>query len=273
MKYFWVAFFILWPIVAIVACVASPAAGLWFPPQELGVQESTLQSPSPLGRDIDGLFYVVLWITGLVFVGTQIALAWVLYRGATHPADRPAVFNHGNAKLEVLWTIIPGAILLFIAYDQLDVWARFRVLSAFPQTALERPLAEIEARQFGWEIRYAAPGEILSRNPRPDDLYDNDRLYVPVGQPVLIWLRSRDVQHAFFVPQFRIKQDVLPGQVIPVWFQVDEPGEYEFLCAELCGWGHYKMGGLVVASEPAEHDALMARLAERNYDDGVAAAE
>lgn len=269
MKYFWVAFFIAWPIVAVAACLASPAAGLWFPPQELGLAGSTFQSPSPIGRDIDRLFYVILWITGIAFVGTQIALAWVLFRGAVHPADKPAVFNHGNVKAEVIWTVIPGVILMFIAYDQLDVWTRFRVTSAFPETARERPLAEIEARQFGWQIRYAAPGEILSREPRPNDLYDNDRLFVPVGRPVQIWLSSRDIQHSFFIPQFRIKQDALPGKMIPVWFQVDEPGKYEFLCAELCGWGHYKMGGIVVAEEPAAFDARMAELAAQNYDDGV----
>src|SRR5690606_26082492 len=138
---------------------------------------------------------MILWITGLVFLLTQVGLAWVLFRGASHPEDKPAAFVHGNARLEVLWTVIPGAILLFIAFDQLDVWANFRVVNAFPQQALEQPLAEIEARQFGWQIRYAAPGEILSRDPRPQDLYDNDRLYVPVGRPVLIWLRTRDVQH------------------------------------------------------------------------------
>lgn len=269
MKYFWSAFFIAWPIVAVAACLASPATGLWFPPQEIGVAGSEFRSVNPLGRDIDGLFYLILWITGLVFVGTQVALAWVLIRGASHPDSERSAFVHGNTKLEVIWTVIPGAILLFIAFDQLEVWANFRVVDAFPREALERPLAEIEARQFGWQIRYAAPGEVLLSEPGPRDLYDNDRLYVPVGQPVLIWLKSRDVQHSFFIPQFRIKQDALPGQVIPVWFQADEPGEYEFLCAELCGWGHYKMGGLIVAREPAEHESAMAALAKRNYDDGV----
>jgi cytochrome c oxidase subunit II len=269
-KYFWSAFFIAWPVVAVVACLASPATGMWFPPQDLNTPGSTFVSANPLGRDIDGLFYLILWITGLVFVGTQVALAWVLYRGASHRQDKPAAFVHGNTRLEVLWTVIPGAVLLFIAFDQLDVWANFRVVEAFPERALQRPLAEIEARQFSWQIRYAAPGQALSPDPRPGDLYDNDRLYVPVGEPVLIWLRTRDVQHSFFIPQFRIKQDALPGQVIPVWFQADEPGEYPFLCAELCGWGHYKMGGSLIAQEPAKHAATMEELARSNYDDGVA---
>lgn len=270
MKHFWSVFFIAWPIVAVVACLAAPATGLWFPPQDLDAATPQFPSVNPVGREIDGLFYMILWITGFVFLATQAALAWVLFRGASHGDDERAAFIHGNTKLEVLWTVVPGAILLFIAFDQLDVWANFRVVDAFPKEALDRPLAEIEAHQFGWRVRYASPGETLSRQVTPLDIYDNDRLYVPVGQPVLIWLRTRDVQHSFFIPQFRIKQDALPGQVIPVWFRADEPGEYEFLCAELCGWGHYKMGGLIIAQEPGRHDAALAALAERNFDDGIA---
>lgn len=265
MKHFWPAFFVLWPVAAVAACLASPAMGMWFPKNPGGGYASV----NPLGREIDGLFWIILIITGLVFLGTQFALAWVLFRGAARPQDRPAAFVHGNTRLEVLWTVIPGAILLYISFDQLDVWADFRVVEAFPERAVRQPLAEIEARQFGWQVRYAAPGETLSPDPKPTDVYDNDRLYVPAGQPVLVWLRTRDVQHSFFIPHFRVKQDLLPGQVIPMWFQADEKGEYEFLCAELCGWGHYKMGGIVIAEGPADHDASLTRLAQSQNDDGV----
>ena len=270
MKYFWPAFFLVWPFLAVAACLASPSMGMWFP--ENAGDGPRYTSVNPLGREIDALFWLILVITGLVFLGTQFALAWVLFKGGTRPADKPAAFVHGNTRLEVLWTVIPAVILLYISFDQLDVWADFRVVDAFPKRALERPLAEVEARQFGWQIRYAAPGETLSPESRPTDVYDNDRIYVPSGQPVLIWLRTRDVQHSFFIPHFRIKQDALPGQVIPVWFQADRPGEYEFLCAELCGWGHYKMGGVIVAQEPANHTAAIAALAEGQSEDGVEAA-
>lgn len=266
MRYFWSAFFIIWPVVAIVACAMSPSLDVWLPPQAL-TGEAPEASVNPLGREIDGLFYMILWITGIVFLLTQAGLAWVLFRGGRR--DRKATFIHGNTRLEVLWTVIPGLILLFIAFDQLDVWANFRVVETFPESALERPLAEIEAHQFGWRIRYPEPGAVLTPKPQPGDIYDNDRLYIPVGKPVLIWLRTRDVQHSFFIPQFRIKQDALPGQVIPVWFQADEAGDYEFLCAELCGWGHYKMGGMIFAQEPAKHRSALQALAKQNNNDGV----
>jgi len=265
-KHFWPAFFLFWPIAAVAACFAAPSMGMWFPEGPSGEYASV----NPLGREIDGLFWLITVVTGIVFLGTQFGLAWVLFRGATRPKNKPAAFMHGNTRLEVIWTVIPGLILLYISFDQLDVWADFRVIEAFPERAIERPLAEIEARQFGWQIRYAAPGRTLSPEPTAGDVYDNDRLYVPAGQPVLVWLRTRDVQHSFFIPHFRIKQDLLPGQVIPMWFQADEEGDYEFVCAELCGWGHYKMGGLVIARSPAEHGASLAALARGQSDDGVA---
>lgn len=272
MKYFWSFFFLAWPIAAVVFCAIAPSLDLWLPPRHLTPGATTdVTSVNPLGREIDSLFYMILWITGIVFVLTQGALAWVLFSGERRAKrDRPARFVHGNNRLELIWTIVPGLILLFIAYDQLDVWTRFRVVNAFPKQALAAPLAEIEAHQFGWKIRYPAGNDTLEREPQPSDLYDHDRLYIPVGEPVLIWLSTRDVIHSFFVPQFRIKQDALPGQMIPIWFQADEPGRYQFLCAELCGWGHYDMGGMIIAQKPKQHAASMKALAAMNHDDGVA---
>ena len=79
--------------------------------------------------------------------------------------------------------------------------------------------------------------------------------------PVLIQLKSKDVLHSFFLPQMRIKQDAVPGLTIPVWFDADEAGHYEIVCAELCGWGHYKMkGGLTVHETQAQFDEWMKRL-------------
>ena len=73
-------------------------------------------------------------------------------------------------------------------------------------------------------------------------------LRVPTGQPVAISLKTDDVQHSFFVPELRVKQDAVPKMSIPVWFEVTQPGDYELVCAELCGWGHYKMKARVKAT-------------------------
>ena len=278
MKRFWCSFFIFWPIVAVLSCLFAPQRNWWFP----GNREAS----NPLGTQIDDLFYLILDITTIVFIGTQIALGYVLWRGSQEHQER-AWFTHGSHNLEVVWSIVPAGILLFVALYQMDVWANYRIKSHFPKEALASPIAEVTARQFEWRIRYPAPGRQFRgqkdidnwlKNPEPGDLHTVNDLHVPTAKPVLIYLRSGDVQHSFFVPDFRVKQDAVPGQIIPIWWEVtrmrlDDDGNnigYDLTCAELCGWGHYKMRGRVLAqSEDDFHEYLLELQAEQNYD-GVA---
>jgi cytochrome c oxidase subunit II len=267
MRYFWVAFFAFFPIAVIVLCLVAPSMNWWFPYNEGAM--------SPLGQQIDGLFYLILWITGITFVGTQIALVYVLWTGANR-AERP-VFTHGSHELEVIWTIVPSGILLFIALYQLDVWKQYRVQAAYPEGILQQPIAEVTARQFEWRIRYPSPDRVFKdrddvrrwlRNPEPTDLYSVNDLHCPTQEPVLIYLRSEDVQHSFFVPELRVKQDAVPGLVIPIWWETLKPKEYEWLCAELCGWGHYKMGAIVSAETRGKYEAYLRNLQQEQFDDG-----
>lgn len=258
MRKFWALFFIFWPIVAVALFCMAPSMGWWFPGDAM----------TPLGQQIDDLFYLILVITGAVFILTQAALGYVLWRSATEQ-DETAWFTHGSHNLEVVWTIVPAGILLFIALYQMDVWAQYRVQANFPEEAREAPIAEITARQFEWRIRYPAPGKTLQLEPQPDDIYTVNDLHVPTGRPVMVQLRSGDVQHSFFVPDLRVKQDAVPGLVIPIWFEVTQPGSYDLTCAELCGWGHYKMQGRVLAQPEDEFQAYLRRLQREQSDDGV----
>ena len=131
------------------------------------------------------------------------------------------------------------------------------------------PVAEVSARQFEWRIRYPAPGKVLQDTPQPDDLYTVNDLHVPAGKPVVIRLKSEDVLHSFFLPHLRIKQDAVPGLVIPVWFQCDKVGQQELVCAELCGWGHYKMRGQLTAQRDADFKKYLTELSNAQFDDGV----
>ncbi len=267
MRKFWALFFMFWPAVAVVVFAISPSRNWWFPGP----------SYTPLGERIDDLFYLILWLTGVVFVATQIALGYVLWVGAR---DQPGkgLFTHGSHNLEVIWTIVPAGILLFIALYQMDVWAEYRVQSNFPESAVNAPIAEVTARQFEWRIRYPEPGTVFDGpadvkdwllNPRSGDLYTVNDLHVPVGRPVLFHLRSGDVQHAFFVPDLRVKQDAVPGLVIPVWFEATKAKSYEWVCAELCGWGHYKMKARVVAESDESFQSYLQQLQADQFDDGV----
>lgn len=271
---FWAVFFSLTAVIIFVVSWISPSMGWWFP------MSKDLQSQgqyfglaySTLGRKIDDLFYLILWIVSVTFVGTNAALGYVLWRGATIQKDQKVWFSHGSHSLEVIWTIVPSAVLLFIALIQLDVWAAYRV-KGFVKDSHGHPknivaIAEVTARQFEWRIRYPARGKTLKVTPQPDDIYTVNDLHIPTGDLVSITLRTDDVQHAFFVPDLRVKQDAVPGKLIPVWFDALEPRKYELLCAELCGWGHYKMKAQVIAQSEQDFEAWKEETSQKQFDDG-----
>jgi cytochrome c oxidase subunit 2 len=265
---YWSILFALGAIAAIGQFVYAPFAPDWWLPNAASEPYHVV---SRFGRDIDSLFVIILWITGIVFIGTQIVLVWEAWQFVDRPG-RVATYFHGSQRLEVIWTIIPASILVFIALYQMGTWAEIKFRTAVPKV---QPLAEITARQFQWVMRYPGPDKKLGS---PDDLIVvNDLHFVKSSadqeRMALIYLRSADVLHSFFLPQMRIKQDAVPGLTIPVWFDCDRAGKYELACAELCGWGHYKMRGNVTVHETqAEFDEWMSRaLAEQNRSQLAAA--
>ncbi len=258
-----------WSILFAMAAVGAVGAFLyayfspdWWLPNPPG---DFHHSVSRFGREIDKLFFIILAITGAVFVGTQVVLVWAMHRFADetdaqgHPV-RKADYFHGSQRLEVIWTIIPAGILVFIALYQMGTWAEIKYRSAAPKVP---PLAEVTARQFQWVIRYPGPDGKLNT---VDDLVVVDDLHFTRDRMALIYLRSSDVLHSFFLPQLRVKQDAVPGLTIPVWFDADRAGDYELVCAELCGWGHYKMRGKVYVHETEEQlrQWIDEKLAEQN---------
>lgn len=254
-------------MVFAAACVAlcwyAPDYGWWFP-------NDNAPAKSKIGLQIDDLFHLILVIVAVTFIAVNAVLGYVLWTGADAAAagsQKKALFTHGSHTLEVIWTIVPSGILLFIALYQMDVWEQFRFKSRAPKKM--DIIAEVTARQFEWRIRYPARGKKLMPTPQPDDIYTVNDLRVPTGIPVGISLRSGDVQHSFFVPQLRVKQDAVPQQVIPVWFEVTDTGEYDLVCAELCGWGHYKMKARVLATSESEFEAWRVKASEEQFFDGI----
>jgi cytochrome c oxidase subunit 2 len=187
-------------------------------------------------------------------------LIYCVWRFSKKDASK-AQFTHGSHKLEMLWTAIPAGLLLIIALFQMETWANIRFAKNFPDG---EPIAIAWASQFDWRFQYPGADGVLGTM---DDFESAHDFVVPLGEPVKFILRSRDVIHSFSVPQFRLKQDAMPGMAIPVWFEVepgedenkdgvpDNVGDYELICMELCGWGHYKMAGVVRALPRAEYDA------------------
>ena len=220
-----------------------------------------------MGKRIDDLFNLIYIITGVTFIGATSMFCLAAWKYADGPG-RKALYIHGSQKLEVVWTIIPSAILVFIALYQMGTWADIKFASQMPKV---QPLAEITARQFQWKMRYAGPD---GRIGTQDDLHTVNDLHFVMNSPTKILLKSSDVLHSFFIPEMRIKQDAVPGLTIPVWFDANEAHDnYELVCAELCGWGHYKMRSKVVVHQnQADFDRWMANaLAEQNRSQLAAA--
>ncbi len=202
------------------------------------------ENVSTYGPEIDRLFYLVYYITGAVFllVSVVLVLSLILYR---RREGRRAVYSHGNTTLEIVWTIIPAIILVVISFLSQATWAKVKAHMPPAQVHIE-----VTGKQFNWEVVYPGPD---GKFGTADDLKLDNEIHVPVNQVVRVTLKARDVIHSFFVPQFRLKQDMVPGRAIEAWFEATKPGKYELPCAELCGFGHSGMKGWVYVHTPEEY--------------------
>lgn len=204
---------------------------------------------STFGHEIDSIYYVILAITAAIFVIVEVALIVFLVKYRRREGHR-AAYSHGNKTAEVVWTVVPFALVLFIAYMSNDVWLRAKVADRTDAASAEALPMRVAAKQFEWNVTYPGFDEELDTD---DDFTVRNQLHIPVGRAVRIDLTSEDVIHSFFLPDFRVKQDAVPGMVIPVWFQAETAGEYELACAELCGLGHYRMSANVTIHEAADY--------------------
>ena len=232
---FWSLIFLAVPVLGVATFAIAPSYNIWLP-----------KDVSEHGASIDGLFYFILALTGVVFIATEGLLFWFIWKYDAAKAKGPATYIHGSHTLEVVWTIIPAATLLFLAIYQMNTWADVKM-----RRPAMSPTVEVVARQFEWRLRYPGRDGMLGTR---DDLFLTNDLHLPVDEDVLVQLKSMDVLHSFFLPNLRIKQDAVPGMKIPVWFKAKETGQFDIVCAELCGWGHYKMKGRVTIESRADFD-------------------
>jgi cytochrome c oxidase subunit 2 len=223
--------------------VAAPYFNIWLP-----------RDVSEHGRTIDSLFMFILYLTGAVFIVTEMALFWFSWKYDARSNDEPVKFSHGSHALELVWTILPAVTLLFIAIYQMEAWAAAKMdVPKIPITA------EVTGRQFNWDFRYPGPDNELYTE---DDIIRTDgKFYLPVNEEILLNITSADVLHSFFLPNLRMKQDVVPGMLQQMWFKAKKTGGFDIVCAELCGWGHYKMKGRVYFLPRPEYEAKLVEMA------------
>ena len=242
----WSLLFLLVPILGTLLIVwaifgAWPLAGLWLP-----------ENVNEYGGVIDHLFNLILWITGVIFIGTGAILALTMW--PAKGGSRRAAYVHGNHTLEIIWAVIPAGILVFLSIYQLNAWAENKmdrpVEVVDGEERLVPPSVRVVARQFDWDFFYPGPD---GKFDTVDDFMVTGEVHVPKNQSVVFQIESSDVLHSFFVPSLRVKQDIVPGMKQFVWFEANKAGRYEIACTELCGWGHYKMGAVLEVQEEEDY--------------------
>ncbi|MCB1153714.1 MAG: cytochrome c oxidase subunit II [Deltaproteobacteria bacterium] len=191
---------------------------------------------STFASNIDNLFYFIYWLAVIFFVliiGTMAYFA-IKYR-RKDPNQRTSPI-HGNHALELAWSAIPGVLLIAVF-----VWG-FRAymdMSVAPKDAMD---IRVKAQMWNWSFDYPSAG------------VNTTELVVPAGRPVKLTMSSKDVLHSFFVPDFRVKKDVLPNRYTTIWFEAIAPGEHQIFCTEYCGQNHSKMLSKVIVKSQEDFD-------------------
>jgi len=230
---------------------------------------------------IDHQFFVTFILMGVVFVLTQCALGYFVWKYRDRTDAAKVTYSHGNTKLEVVWTALTAILFVGMNLMGSPIWAAQRF-----EPAKEGAIpVEVTGMQFAWYFRYAgldgkfgktdlhmvdpssgneAAIGLDSTDPASKDDVVTGTMYVPVGREVDLNLRAVDVIHSFFIPSMRFKQDAVPGLAIHMHFTPTQTGDYEIACAELCGLGHYKMHGMLKVVSQDDFDKwLAAREAEK----------
>jgi cytochrome c oxidase subunit 2 len=217
---------------------------------------------------IDNTIAITFWITGIVFTAVVLFMAYCIFRFRHTSGGRQAAYEPENRWLEWTLAIITAIGVAAMLTPGLFVWSQFVTV---PKDATQ---IEVVGQQWQWsfrlpgkdgrlgtsDVRFVSPDNPLGLNPK--DPYDQDNivivgddLHLPVGKPVKVLLRSVDVVHDFYVPEFRAKMDLMPGLVTRFWFTPIRTGTFEILCGGFCGVGHPQMRGRVVVDNEADYEA------------------
>jgi cytochrome c oxidase subunit 2 len=220
---------------------------------------------------MDDLIMMTFWVTGFVFVAVNLFIAYCVIK-FRHSDDRRAAYEPENSKLETILTVLTSLGVVAMLAPGLYIYSNFVNV---PEDAVI-----FEAVGHQWQWSYRLPGKdgslgkadnrnVTFDNPLgvdPDDPWGQDDVviigapaHIELDQPIKFNLRSKDVLHDFYVPQFRAKMDVVPGLVTYFWMTPTEVGEFEVLCAELCGLGHYNMRSKIVVDTPADYQKWLAQ--------------
>lgn len=189
-----------------------------------------------VASEVDALFMFVLITSTILFVAVVVSTVYLAIRYRRRSDEYVPPETHENKWLEAVWIVLP-TILVMIVF----IWG-FNVFITLNTPPPDSYQVQVRGKQWYWEFEY------------PNGVSTANDLYVPVNTPVKLMMSSEDVIHSFFVPEFRIKQDVIPNRYTSVWFEAEKTGEYQIYCTEYCGTQHSAMLGTVHVVTREEFD-------------------
>jgi len=236
----------------------------------IGLLAGCLLPPEPkteVGRDVFNLYIIVLVLAGIVFVAVEGFILYAVFRYRRTPGDDTLPEQlHGNTTVEIIWTLIPTVIVFILFGVSMVTLGEVEARSEDPGVVIQ-----VDGFQWNWTFRYEDGPIVQPQGNEPPVLA------VPVGESVRVVLNSLDVNHAFYVPQFLIKRDLIDlgenGRDNELEFTITEAGTYAGQCAEFCGELHADMKFVVTAMERAEYDAYIAALESGETPPPVAGGE
>jgi cytochrome c oxidase subunit 2 len=256
-----------WVVVSLLLLGFSPTAlaGL----KDQVPIETGYMMPRDVSRDghrVEWLINITMVFLIILFVVMVVWMAVAIFK---HNENHQAAYDHGDAKKQIavalsistfIFLVVDGNLYVNAMVDLDEVFWNFKDVENDPTTVK----IEINAHQWAWDARYAGPdGEFNTA----DDIVTLNDIRIPLDRPVYVQLASSDVIHSFNLVNFRIKQDAVPGNITPIWFQAIETGVFEISCSEHCGAFHYKMGGLLTV---LENDAYEVWAAEASAKSAIA---
>lgn len=206
------------------------------------------QQASTAAPKIDQLLDVMIVLSAFVFSLVMVMLFYALWKFKAKPGDESdGEPIHGNTRLEVAWTVIPTIIVLFGAGYS---WS---VLNDIEEPAKNPLTVDVFSQQYAWSFGY----------PGKDNVWSEGELHVPLDRQVHFKMHAQDVIHSFWVPEWRIKKDNVPGITTTAIVTPDKLGTYQLICTELCGFGHSTMRAKVVVETPADFRKWVGGLEEK----------
>lgn len=227
----------------------------------------------PKDVSLDG--WRIDWLIGIttVFVAIMflVTTGWIIWSCVFHGKKHRAHYDHGDGKSAIMKALVFSAVVFLVVDGNLFVSGMADLNDAFwadakAETAPNAVLVQVNAHQWAWDFRYAGPDGTFNTK---DDIVMLNELKVPVNAPIVLQLAATDVLHSFSLPNFRVKQDAVPGTINRLWFQAKETGGFDIACAQHCGVNHYKMRGHLTVMTPADFSAWQAeasRLAKLAFD-------